>query len=89
MLSFNHLIAIVNLPLKLHLMVLAIFLLREGELLDPPVGASLGPKQNEIYIFTYKVTLRGKRRKIIKMLFMFKMVLLKIPLSLFRLFQIS
>ena len=48
MLSLNHLIAIVNLPLKLHLMVLAIFLLREGELLDPPVGASLGPKKEEI-----------------------------------------
>ena len=47
-LVLKYLIAIINLSLKLHLMVLAIFLLREGELLDPPVGASLGPKQEEI-----------------------------------------
>ena len=48
MLALNYLIAIINLPVKVNLMVLAIFLLREGELLDPPVGASLGPKQEEI-----------------------------------------
>ena len=55
MLSFIHLIAIVNLPIKLHLMVLAVFLLGEGQLLDPPVGPSLGPFQAEKRSFRHSL----------------------------------